>query len=152
MRVNLMVMATALATMPVAARASMIALESFDYSNNQKLKDRSGGSGDWKSKWSGDSNLKIVSPGTLTYTDAQNNTLNTSGGHVRNTSNNFKMGTRDLDGKWGNNNTTVWMGVLIEGAAGNRRTNVGLALLPHRRRNLRQYSLGENNQMLCEAS
>ena len=28
----------------------------------------------------------------------------------------------------------------------------GLALLPHRRRNLRQYSLGENNQMLCGAS
>ena len=127
LRVNLMVMATALAMMPVAARASMIALESFDYSNNQKLKDRSGGSGDWKDKWSGDSNLKIVSPGTLTYTDSQNNTLNTSGGHVRNTSNSFKMGTRDLDGKWGNNNTTVWLGVLIEGAAGSRRTNVGLA-------------------------
>ena len=47
------------------------------------------------------SNLKIVSPGTLTYTDSQNNTLNTSGGHVRNTSNNFKMGTRDLDGNMG---------------------------------------------------
>ena len=120
-------MLIALAMMPVAARASMIVFESFDYNNNQKLKGRNGGSGDWKSNWSGDSKLKIVDPGTLTYTDSQGNTLSTSGGHVRNTSNSFKNGTRDLENKWGSNGTTVWLGVLIEGATGNRRTNVGLA-------------------------
>ena len=113
--------------MPVAARASIIAFESFDYNNDQELTNRNGGSGNWKDPWSADSNLKIVDPGTLAYTDSQGNTLNTSGGHVRNTNNSFKMGTRDLDNTWGNNGTTVWMGVLIEGATGNRRTNVGLA-------------------------
>ena len=129
MRVNLLILFAliALAMMSVAARASLIAFEPFDYNNNKKLKGQDGGSGDWKDDWSGDSKLKIVAPGTLTYTDSQGNTLNTSGGHVRNTSNSSKNGTRDLEDKWGNNGTTVWLGVLIEGATGNRRTNVGLA-------------------------
>ena len=127
MRVNLIVTLIALAMMPVAARASIIAFESFDYNNDQELTNRNGGSGNWKDPWSADSNLKIVDPGTLAYTDSQGNTLNTSGGHVRSTSNSTKTGTRVLDGTWGNSGTTVWLGVLIEGATGNRRTNVGLA-------------------------
>ena len=133
--VNLSVAIIALVAMPETAQASIIAAESFDYNNNQKLKDRNGGSGDWKTgnmgKWSGDNKLKIVAPGTLSYTDFSGNTLNTSGGHVRNTHNSTKKGERRLNNTKGSNGTSVWLGVLIEGATGGsssgRQTNVALA-------------------------
>jgi len=99
--VNLIVTLIALAMLPVTARASVIAFESFDYLDNKKLRNRQGGAGDWKDKWPDDNNLIFVAPGTLTYTDSQSNTLNTSGGHVRNPLNSFKMGYRDLDGTYG---------------------------------------------------
>jgi MYXO-CTERM domain-containing protein len=105
--------------------AGVIAIDSFDYGAGE-LKDENGGSG-WKDKWSGDDALSVVVPGALSYADSLGNTLVTHGGHVRSTSTSTKKAERDLSNTWGSNGTTVWIGMLIEGAAGTRQTNLGLA-------------------------
>ena len=110
--------------LPATALAINPTYEGFDYSTGS-LEGEDGGSGEWKDKWSGDSQLQVKSPG-LTHGDTSGNELVVDGNRLGTSSNSTKKSVRPLNNKVGEGTETVWVSVIIDGSGGNKRNNLSL--------------------------
>ena len=107
-----------------SAHAITASYEGFDYATGS-LNGRNGGTGDWKDPWSGDSDIRVVSPG-FTETDGGGNELTVSGNRVGKTGNAVLKTVRTLNNETGASPETVWASVIIDGDGGNRIHNFSL--------------------------
>ena len=113
-----------LALRPVSA--AVIAEDGFAYTAGD-LGGQNGGSGDWKDKWSADSELDVTL-GSWGYTDSLGNALQVSGAHVELDSDpgGFKKAERTLNNKLGTGTSTVWFSIIVDGTGTSEVHNVSL--------------------------
>jgi len=111
-------------TLSTSAFAITASYEGFDYTTGA-LNGRNGGTGDWKDPWSGDSGIRVVSPG-FTETDGSGNELTVSGNRIGKTGTSVLKSVRTLNTETGNSTETVWASVIIDGDSGNRIHNFSL--------------------------
>ncbi len=113
-----------LALRPVSA--AVIAEDGFAYTAGD-LGGQNGGSGDWKDKWSADSELDVTL-GSWGYTDSLGNALQVSGAHVELDSDpgGFKKAERTLNNKLGTGTSTVWFSIIVDGTGASEVHNVSL--------------------------
>ena len=112
-------------TIPTPALAQIPATyEGFDYSTGS-LNGESDGTGDWKDPWSGDSQLRVETPG-FTHTDSASNELTVSGNRVgkSGSANSTNKISRTINGKV--NSGTVWVSAILDGRNGSRINNFAL--------------------------
>ncbi len=112
-------------TLSTPAQAQIPATyDGFDY-NTGSLNGENGGTGDWKDSWSGDSQLRVETPG-FTYTDSASNELTVSGNRVgkSGSANSTNKISRSINGKV--NSGTVWVSLILDGRNGSRSNNFSL--------------------------
>jgi len=125
-RTRLLSAAIALAALlAVRADAAPIAYEGFDYATGA-LNGENGGTGDWKSAWSGDSDIEVVSGG-WSYTDSNGWPLSVEGNHIGLASgSDIKKAERQLNGSLGSATETIWLSFIFEGSSGSAVNNFSL--------------------------
>ena len=113
------------ALLAVRAAAAPIAYDGFDYSPGD-LVGQSGGTGDWKNSWSGDSDIDVILGG-WSYVDSLGNSLEVSGNRIGlGSGSDTKKVERQLNQKLGSVTETVWLSVLLQGSGGSDVTNISL--------------------------
>jgi hypothetical protein len=125
-RTRLLSAAIALASLlAVRADAAPIVYDGFDYATGA-LSGQNGGTGDWKSVWSGDSDLGVASGG-WSYTDSNGWPLSVEGNHIGLASgSDIKKAERQLNGTLGSATETVWLSFIFEGSTGSAVNNFSL--------------------------
>ncbi|MBW2270704.1 MAG: PEP-CTERM sorting domain-containing protein [Deltaproteobacteria bacterium] len=109
----------------VGAAAAPIAYDGFDYAPGP-LVGESGGTGDWKSSWSGDSDVEVLTGG-MSYVDSKGNSMSVTGNRIGLTSGSItKKAERQLNDKVGSATETVWASFLLDGSSGSAVNNVSL--------------------------
>ena len=108
-----------------SATGAPIAYDGFDYSPGA-LEGNDGGTGDWKDKWSGDSDIEVVSGG-WSYTDSLGQSLIVSGNRIGlDSGSDTKKAERQITDKVGTTSETVWLSFLFEGSSATTINNVSI--------------------------
>lgn len=109
-----------------SASAAPIVYDGFDYAPGG-LVGGNGGTGDWKSAWSGDAGFSVL-PGTYGFTDSGGRSIEVTGNHVELDADygSALKATRQTNGKLGTVVETVWMSVLLQGSGTSAVNNVSL--------------------------
>ena len=110
-----------------SASALLIVHDDLDYATGS-LDGQNGGTGDWKDKWSGDSDITVVN-GSYTYTDSFGNILDVFGNSIEvlpSSPGSPKRLSRPLNTLLGSGDVSIWMSVMLAGDAVSSLHNISL--------------------------
>ena len=110
-----------------SASALLIAHDGFDYATGS-LDGQNGGAGDWKDKWSGDSDITVTT-GSYSYIDSFGNTLDVLGNSIEvqpSSPGSPKKSSRPLITPLGSGDESIWMSVMLAGDSVSSVHNISL--------------------------